>query len=381
MKFCQSGLALAISIGNFDRQSKALKQLALMKIDSGDFSGAKEDASESQRASKIAGNLFTEANALRIESVCWYFLGSYSHCLPLLDRATHLLELCGMSGGATHNDIRLSQSEIHRFKSEYTQAHNIQAHLLNGSSMDQNPCYHALTLINIAQIDVEIGGSEWDVLHNITTATLIYQPLSHSTGLRYCDMIRAALDVQQGNLAAARNLFKKCLRSAWGKDSEVVSYCLEKLGSVEQWSPVHHMLLPWTVTFLAHSCKCKQRLELHKALQFLGDVFQAQGDQETALSLFTAALGGFTQMDVHRSRAECMVRLGDISKLNGDELQAVKLWETARPLFERSLQKKQLVHLNAKLAGLSHYHSQEFQEKTLDHQSDIPVPTENPEQF
>jgi tetratricopeptide (TPR) repeat protein len=107
------------------------------------------------------------------------------------------------------------------------------------------------------------------------------------------------------------------------------------------------------VTFLAHSVKHKQKLELHKALQFLGDVFQAQGDQETAISLFTVALDGFTQMDVHRSRAECMVRLGDILNLNGDPLEAVKLWETATPLFEQSSQGKQLVDLNSSLPALA----------------------------
>jgi hypothetical protein len=107
-----------------------------------------------------------------------------------------------------------------------------------------------------------------------------------------------------------------------------------------------------TVTFLVHSVKYKLRLELHKSLQFLGDVFQAQEDQDTAISLFTVALDGFTQMDVHRSQAECMVHLGDISEVNGDQLKAVELWETGRPLFEQSSQTKQLAHLNVKLAGL-----------------------------
>jgi hypothetical protein len=35
-----------------------------------------------------------------------------------------------------------------------------------------------------------------------------------------------------------------------------------------------------------------------------------------------------------------------------DNLKAMELWETARPLFERSSQYKQIVHLDEKLAGL-----------------------------
>jgi hypothetical protein len=141
------------------------------------------------------------------------------------------------------------------------------------------------------------------------------------------------------------------------------------------------MLFPWPVTFLVYSFNLKQRLQLHKALQFLGDVFWAQRDQDTASSLFTVALDGFTEMDVHRSRAECMVRLGDILKLNGDEPKAAKLWETAKPLFERSSQGKQLADLNAKLAKLSHNQSKEVLQDTRNHLSDGGAPTEHPEQL
>ncbi|KAJ7916361.1 hypothetical protein B0H13DRAFT_2323463 [Mycena leptocephala] len=57
-------------------------------------------------------------------------------------------------------------------------------------------------------------------------------------------------------------------------------------------------------------------------------------------------------MDVHHSRAECMLRLGDISKGHGELLKAVELWETAKPLFERSSQVKQLDNLRERLANV-----------------------------
>jgi hypothetical protein len=58
-------------------------------------------------------------------------------------------------------------------------------------------------------------------------------------------------------------------------------------------------------------------------------------------------------MDVHRSRAECMLRLGDISKRHDNLLRAVELWETARLLFERSSQAKQIEHIDQRLAGVN----------------------------
>jgi hypothetical protein len=87
---------------------------------------------------------------------------------------------------------------------------------------------------------------------------------------------------------------------------------------------------------IVHSLRLKEKLGIHKDLQFLGDIFLSHNDEATAISLYTVALEGFTQMDDHRSRTECMLLLGDLSKGYGDFLKAVKLWETAPPLFERS---------------------------------------------
>ncbi|KAJ7906400.1 hypothetical protein B0H13DRAFT_2333516 [Mycena leptocephala] len=58
-------------------------------------------------------------------------------------------------------------------------------------------------------------------------------------------------------------------------------------------------------------------------------------------------------MDVHRSRAECMLRFGDISMGNSDLLKAVELWERARPLFECSSQAKQVHDIDERFANIS----------------------------
>jgi tetratricopeptide (TPR) repeat protein len=353
IQFCQASLALAISTGSLDRQSNTLQQLAFIKTNSGDYSGATKDASESQRVAKIAGNLYIEARALRVEVICCNIFGSYSRCISLLERAIHLLDLCGLSASALHYDIRTGLADVHRCKSEYAEARIIQIHILRDVSADQNPYQHGFALLNMSQIDVEIGASEDDVKRNLATAVTLFRRMNYSDGIMFCDILKAVLALQQGDFSAARRLFQSCLSSAWGQDTDATAYCLEKLGTFYQWGPTDQESFPWTVTFLAYSYKSKQRLELHKALQFLGDVFRAQGDQETAVSLFLVALDGFTQMDVHRSRGECMVQLGNISKGTGDVHKAVELWETAKQLLDRSSQRKQLAELDLKLASLS----------------------------
>ncbi|KAJ7602167.1 hypothetical protein DFH06DRAFT_1351598 [Mycena polygramma] len=70
------------------------------------------------------------------------------------------------------------------------------------------------------------------------------------------------------------------------------------------------------------------------------------------MNLLNVALEGFTYMDVHRSRAECMLHLGEIYKGRGDLLKVVELWDTARPLFERSLQGKEVKKIDERLASI-----------------------------
>ncbi|KAJ7035354.1 hypothetical protein C8F04DRAFT_1099034 [Mycena alexandri] len=166
-----------------------------------------------------------------------------------------------------------------------------------------------------------------------------------------CNTIQADLNLREGAMSSL--LFCKCLQFAWGNFSEVVSYCLERLADNSRWEGSCHPF-SWTTVFLVHSLKLKQRLEIHKALQFLGEVFLRENDDEvTATCLFTLALEGFSQMDVHRSRAECMIRLGDIYEKNSDLLKAQELWEMARPLFERSLQVKQIQDTDERLSGIN----------------------------
>ncbi|KAJ7469096.1 hypothetical protein FB451DRAFT_1255711 [Mycena latifolia] len=202
----------------------------------------------------------------------------------------------------------------------------------------------------MAQIDVDIGALINRVNRNIETANQIFSRMGSSIEIVLCDMITAALDLHGGDLLKAKNLFQTCLKSVWGKHPEGVSYCLEKLGNASLWHPRDHASSSWTVTFLVHSVRLKQKLQIHKALQFLGDVYLADDDQHTAISLFAVALEGFTMMDVHRSRAECMLRLGDIAEANEDLSKAGEFWTTARPLFERSSQVKQVAHLDERLA-------------------------------
>ncbi|KAJ7323257.1 hypothetical protein DFH08DRAFT_887776, partial [Mycena albidolilacea] len=167
------------------------------------------------------------------------------------------------------------------------------------------------------------------------------------TWVASCDAILADLHLRENNLFAAKSLFEQSLKVAL-RAPEIKSFCLERLGNASHWGPVNSSL-EWTTVFLVDSLKFKVKLGVYKALQFFGDIFLSLKDEHTATSLFTIALEGFTYMDVHRSRAECMQKLGDLFQRNGTFLKAVELWTTARPLFERALQVKQIENIDEKL--------------------------------
>jgi signal transduction histidine kinase len=48
-----------------------------------------------------------------------------------------------------------------------------------------------------------------------------------------------------------------------------------------------------------------------------------------------------------------MLQLGDIFKKRGEAMKAIELWETAKPLFERSSQSQQVEQINKRRAGMS----------------------------
>jgi tetratricopeptide (TPR) repeat protein len=339
-----------MSTGNTKRHAYSLDTLGSINWVLGDYSAALLYACEAQRVASISANLFREAAALRVGASALYRLGDYERSISFCNQARHLLGLCGLSGGQLENGIMNIQAEVHKLKSEYVEARDIHSGLLHEAPKHEDSYHQGLALLNIAEIDVSIGASEHDVQRNIEAARKEFTTIGRIDVLTMCETILADLYLREGNVIAAESLLQKCMRFT-RTEPQIISYCLERLGDVSRWN-VPHCGSSWTTVYLLHSLKFKENLGIHKALQFLGDIFLSHNDEATAVSLYTVALEGFTEMDVHRSRAECMLRLGEISKGHNDLLKAVELWETARPLFERSSQAKQVENIDGKLASV-----------------------------
>ncbi|KAJ7339230.1 hypothetical protein DFH08DRAFT_812619 [Mycena albidolilacea] len=340
-------ISLATQTGNTRRHSQGLDGLAWINFELGAYSEAQMDAHESQKLFRVSGDLHGEADAACTEAVCWKNLGHYKQSLSLSIRAQSLLSLCGMSDGSANLDIMNTQAEVHKCKSEYSEAWTIQTKILQIST-NRSAYDRALTLLNLAEIAVSMGVQKQDVQRNIEFAKSIFTTLNLKPLVICCDAALADLYIREKDLPTAKRLFKKCLELAT-EHSEIKLFCLERLGNANSWG-ADESTPGWTTIFLMYSLKLKAKLQVYKALQFLGQMFLTHKDENTAVSLFTVALVGFTSMDVHRSRAECMTRLGDIFSRCGDLLKAVELWESARLLFERSSQAKEVQCVDERLS-------------------------------
>ncbi|KAJ7473534.1 hypothetical protein FB451DRAFT_293638 [Mycena latifolia] len=349
MEFLQKGLLLSKASGDINQHCVALIDIMDIKWENGDYPAAQMHARESQRLAKLSANLYAEAKALQTEAMCCRDLGDYAYSLPLLHRASKLLELCGLSDSLLRYQILTSKAEIHRMKSEYAEAKTINAEMVRDITPEGNAYANAFGLLNIAEIDVVIGVDEKEILQNLEKAKSIFKALEHLPGIIYCDMICADLQLNRSSSLAALEKFREWLNSTWGKDAQTVTYCLERLSESRFSDAVSFM---WPVVYLGYAQKTRQRLALHNALRCLGDVFFANGDHDTARSLFIVALEGFTVMDVHQRKADCLLCLGRIAKQQGDLVKAAELWQEARPLFERSLQANDVAIIDGELTAV-----------------------------
>ncbi|KAF7362818.1 ATPase-AAA-core domain-containing protein [Mycena venus] len=340
MNYVHKALALSQSSANASQQSGILNLIATFTHKTGDIFAAQKRAQEAGRLATLCGDLYEEARAQKTEAACCTSRSNFQAALPLLSRAQTLLELCGMSDGNLNLQIKNQEAQVHLLKSEYAEALDHHNQVIKIISEEERPVNYGFSLVNIAEIGVLMGTDEHDVLTTLEKAKTIFNTFHYHAELEYCDMILADLMLRGGNMPAAKIVFEKSIRSSWGKDDEATSYCLDRVGNVSRWSATDlKWAFTWAVIYLGYAQRSRQKLPLHRALHFLGDFFLFKGVDETAQNLLIVALEGFTHMDVHRSRAECMMRLGDLAKKMGDLSKATEFHKTAGLLFERSMRK------------------------------------------
>ncbi|KAJ6477721.1 hypothetical protein C8R45DRAFT_934372 [Mycena sanguinolenta] len=334
--------------GDITQEYRVLLCIARLKAQSGQYSIAQKYASEAQQLSELSADLYNSADALFIQAQCSAFLGNYRKSMVQLNQARNIVEICGMSEGLLDCGIILQQAEIHLLKSEYTEARRIFSDIAETTFQAQQLLHYAQASLNTAYIDIQIGGATADIWNRLSALEEIRSQIKGSYLESIAQIVEACIHLRERTFQLARLTFQEYLHSPI---TEFRSLCLEHLANTNAWpATIEQSSRP--VIYLSFAYKLKEKLALHKALLFLGDVFIASKDESTAFSLYTVALEGFKHMDVHQKHAECMLRLGDFAHTHGNTVAAIIHWKTAHPLFERSSQAREVAQIDSKFAAI-----------------------------
>ncbi|KAJ7212736.1 hypothetical protein C8J57DRAFT_1483578 [Mycena rebaudengoi] len=329
----------------------ALASICAILIDTGKPLSALTYAKEAYRYAEHIGDIYGQAQSLSLQGQSHLYLANYWHAQHLLQKSGHILATLGHQQSRLNLAILNVQAEIHLVKSEYLESRKLQ--LAIASSCQATSYKGILANLNMAIIDITTGADS-KIIHKSldiiqSHVKTLYGYYSRLISL-IADYVAAELCLHDGAIGLANAMFEKCFVSSLDMpQQELALLCAEKLGDLSTGMNGIPTTLQWTGIFLGLALKCKDKRQTMQAFRCLGQISSAQGDDETALNLFNVALDGFTFMDVHHWRADCMVRIADILNGCGEGMKAVGLWKTARPLFERSSQMKDVIKIDTKI--------------------------------
>jgi hypothetical protein len=320
------------------------------------------------------GDIFGQAGSLYLQARCHATFANYYHAQFLLQQSRDMLTACGQQESQVKINILNNHAEIYLLKSEYLESRTLQVTV--ASSCQPNSYSAIIANFNIALIDIATGADSKIICQNLDVAQSQSKGLYGYARRHACltaDLAAAELWLRDGVLQTAIGMFEKCFVLSLDFSKELALLCLERLGDFSTGMSDISTTLRWGGVFLSLALKCKDKRQAMQALRCLGQISSAQGDNKTALALFNVALDGFTFMDVHHWRADCMVRIADILNGRGEVMNAVGLWKDARPLFKRSSQMKDITRIDAKLAEIDPAVLAEYEEQ-LQRLSELNLP-------
>ncbi|KAJ7769919.1 hypothetical protein B0H16DRAFT_1516815 [Mycena metata] len=351
VQFFEKALALSQSSSNTRGECDSLDSLAFLRWKTGDFQQALVLGRQAEELAYQTTDLVQASQTLYSIATSLISLGHYPAAMVEVNRARELLDICGMADTMLHRKFASLRAGIHLEKAEYAEAKSIYITQIQDTGLEQNSYSYAFALLNMAVVDVSIGVPAETVLQNLSEVRRIFTDMKVLWPISYCDAVLADLRLREGDTTSALTLFEQCIKANWAKEIDAVTYCLERLADISRWPLKFYGSITWPVIYLCQSHKSKGKLGLYKALFFIGELLVDE-DEATAQSLFILALEGFSFMDVHRSRAQCMMQLGNLSYRNREHTRATELWSSARPLFERSLQTKDVAQVDSRVASL-----------------------------
>lgn len=349
LEYYETAMRLSKQVQNAQVQCIAMREASQAQWQLGKYREAETMAREMRQLTQMHGLFYYEAHAIRAELLCRVSRGDLAPCLRLSAEARSILAICGLQGGLADLMLINSDAEVHFLKTEYAEARD----LYSRTSGNQPPHAQAYDRFNTAYIDNEVGFIETNkVRQDLDAVKSTFESIPSPTGVAFCEIILAYVDIREGHLLKARSSLQRLFALGRGNEQEITILCLNKLGDITCQLSDIHTTFGWALILLGFALTTENTLAMYDALRRLGDIYLAQDDDKTALSLFQVAFDGFTAMDIHRSKGDCALRMGDICHRLGDTQKATELWEIARPSFVRCLQTEDVARIDERIQAV-----------------------------
>ncbi|KAF7325575.1 ATPase-AAA-core domain-containing protein [Mycena kentingensis (nom. inval.)] len=309
----------------------ALCRLSRIQSRRGEFTSSVKTARAAHIVAQQCGDFVGEAAALAAAAMSLCDTGHYTEAGEAATQARAILVLCELPGSDQDSALLNCLGEVHRSKSEYAEAKEFYEEILRREQSTQLGGLQLVVMLNLTEVEIALDATE-NVPARLAIARQIASKLSWKVGVMMCDAADGMFLLHQKRYSEAKALLERTYNLG---EADVQTFCLERLADSKLW-PGQYYASKWAYIFLAHICRGsgrhQQQRPLYKAQQFLGQSILLDGDESSGKNLLVVALAGFTQLEIHRSAAECCVALAEIA----DEGDALGLLVRARRAFERS---------------------------------------------
>ncbi|KAJ7457808.1 hypothetical protein FB451DRAFT_1564132 [Mycena latifolia] len=351
LEFNRLAMNLATQINHFRYQVGALLRSAEIESILGQYHESLGHFRQAEKLARLTGKVYDECLSVANQAIPLCRLGKFAEALECASEGRKLLVDNGLSGSNVEVNILDRKAEIHFQKSEYAEARELNELVVRMTARGRSPYFHANAVRTLAQLDIITGMGDSVILPNLRAARALAIDLESPHALLLCDILQGEWNLLRGNPSTAYSSLKPL--AAQGKvHAEIVFLALESLGELSHGMCGLDETFRWATIYFAFARKTEDLGHTYQALRYLGDIFLVQGDEKMALSVFQAVLNACTEMDVHRRRADCMSRIGDIYVRRGDPTKANEMWQAARPLFVRSSRPLDVSSIDSKLARL-----------------------------
>ncbi|KAJ7115456.1 hypothetical protein C8R44DRAFT_855426 [Mycena epipterygia] len=270
----------------------------------GEINKASVHADISLTLADKADNNLRRNRALCIASTCLRMKGKFREALSLARRALNHWLASKLGDFQRETEALKEEAQAWVSLGNFAQAIGISNRVRQLLiAADKFALYHGNSLAAIASIDVVLG-----VLHSRPIIAVLQIPRQIFTSrgyLREFPIMR-------------RKFTKKFCDLFAGEATDFFSACMLRLGEINL---LHDMrsATRWAVVNLANGKTTGSASILSWGLRLLGDIFRADGDDETSSTLFQIALEELNHMDIHLRKAECLLKLAEISLDGGED--------------------------------------------------------------